>query len=65
MDLPLALHTMGMENMFGWKTKTNTLPRRMMELTGAYDGGVNVITSGLMVGTRVGTEVVAGFRTIC
>ena len=55
MDLPFALHTMGMEKMFGWKTKTNTLPRRMMEQTGAYDGGVNAITNGLIVGTRIGT----------
>lgn len=48
--------------MFGWKTKTNTLPRRMMETTGAYDGGVNVITNGLMIGTRIATSM--GWRQV-
>jgi|TARA_B110000908_G_scaffold110430_1_gene129539 hypothetical protein len=43
--------------MFGWKSKTNTLPRRMMEQTGADDGGLNAITNGLMVGTRIATTM--------
>jgi hypothetical protein len=43
--------------MFGWKTKTNTLPRRMMEQTGPYDGGINTITNGLIVGTRIATSM--------
>jgi hypothetical protein len=53
---------MGMENMFGWKTKTNTMPRRMMETTGAYDGGLNVSTTGVLAGTRVATSM--GWRAI-
>ena len=28
-----------------------------MEQTGAYDGGVNAITNGLIVGTRIGTSM--------
>ena len=52
----------GWKNMFGWKSKTNTLPRRMMEQTGAYDGGLNAITNGLMVGTRIATTM--GWRQV-
>lgn len=48
--------------MFGWKTKTNTLPRRMIEATGAYDGGLNTVTNGLIAGTRIATTM--GWRGV-
>ncbi len=48
--------------MFAWKTKTKSMPRRMMEQTGAYNGGVSTVTNGLMTGTRVGTSM--GWRQI-
>ena len=51
---------MGMENMFGWNE--NTPPRRMMETTGAYDGGLNIMTTGLTSGTRVATSM--GWRQV-
>ncbi|MDB4185761.1 Hint domain-containing protein [bacterium] len=49
-----------MENMFGWNK--NTPPRRMMETTGAYDGGLNIMTTGLTSGTRVATSM--GWRQV-
>jgi hypothetical protein len=48
--------------MFGWKTKAKTLPRRMMELTGGYGGGINTTTKGLMIGTRIATAM--GWRQV-
>lgn len=48
--------------MFGWKTKTNAMPRRMMETTGAYDGGLSAITNGLISGTRIATSM--GWRAV-
>ena len=58
----LTLHTMGMENMFGLKTKTNTMLRRMNETTGAYDGSLNIMTTGLIAGTRIATTM--GWRQV-
>ena len=48
--------------MFGWKTKNNTRPLRMMEMSGAYDGGLETATHGLMAGTRVATSM--GWRQV-
>ncbi|UWR23201.1 Hint domain-containing protein [Sulfitobacter sp. S190] len=59
--LPL-LPTMGMETMFGWKTKSQPQTRRTVELTGAYDGGLASLSHGLMVGTRVASNL--GWRAI-
>jgi hypothetical protein len=53
---------MGMEDMFAWKTKSKSMPRRMMEQTGAYNGGVSTVTNGLVTGTRVGTSI--GWRQV-
>ena len=53
---------MGMDDMFGWKTKTNAMPRRSLEATGAYDGGLTALTHGLMAGTRVASNL--GWRAI-
>mgnify|MGYP003669299203 CR=1 FL=1 len=38
--------------MFGWKNKTTGMHRRSIEMSGAYDGGLVVLTHGLMAGTR-------------
>lgn len=54
--------TMGMDDMFGWKTKTNAMPRRSLEATGAYDGGLAALTHGLMANTRVASNL--GWRAI-
>ena len=59
--LPGAL-TMGMVDMFGWKTKMNGMTHRTAETTGAYDGGLAVQTHGLMAGTKVASNL--GWRTI-
>ena len=53
---------MGMDDMFAWKTKTNELPKRSIEITGAYDGSLSVQTHGLMAGTRVASNL--GWRAI-
>jgi len=53
---------MGMDDMFGWKNKTTKLPRRSVETTGAYDGGLSALTHGLMAGTRVASNL--GWRAI-
>lgn len=58
----LALHTMGMVNMFGWKTKLNAQTLRMIETTGAYDGGLGPATHGLLAGTRIATAM--GWRAV-
>ncbi len=54
--------TMGMDDMFGWKNKTNAVPQRTAEMTGAYDGGLSVQTHGLMAGTKVASNL--GWRVI-
>lgn len=48
--------------MFGWKTQTETLPRRSFEATGAYDGGLIALTHGVIAGTRVASNL--GWRDI-
>jgi hypothetical protein len=49
--------------MFGWKNKTHAMTQRMVEQTGAYDGGVfNATTHGLLSGTRVASTL--GWRSI-
>lgn len=46
--------------MFGFKAKQ--LNRRVVEMTGAYDGGMATLTHGLMAGTRVASNL--GWRAI-
>lgn len=53
---------MGMDDMFGWKNKTTGIPRRSVEMSGAYDGGLTALTHGLMAGTRVASNL--GWRAI-
>jgi hypothetical protein len=53
---------MGMEKMFGWKTKNSARSLRMMDTTGAYDGGRVAVTRGLIATTRVATAM--GWRTV-
>ncbi len=53
---------MGMDDMFGWKTKTTGVHRRSAEMSGAYDGGLAAMTHGLMAGTRVASNL--GWRAI-
>lgn len=49
--------------MFGWKNKMNGMPQRMVEQTGAYDGGIyNVTAHGLLSGTRVASNL--GWRSV-
>lgn len=48
--------------MFGWKTKTDTLPRRTLEVTGAYNGGLAALTHGVIAGTRVASNL--GWRDV-
>ena len=54
--------TMGMDDMFGWKNKTTGMPRRTIEMSGAYDGGLAALTHGLMAGTRVASNL--GWRAV-
>lgn len=51
---------MGMDEMFGWKNKS--MNHRASETSGAYNGGVNLLTHGLMAGTRVASNL--GWRAI-
>ena len=53
---------MGMDDMFNWKTKASGMPKRSIEMTGAYDGGLNLQTHGLMAGTKVASNL--GWRAI-
>jgi hypothetical protein len=53
---------MGMDDMFDWKTKLTAPPKRSIEMTGAYDGGLGVQTQGLMAGTKVASNL--GWRAI-
>ncbi|WP_172839495.1 Hint domain-containing protein [Sulfitobacter alexandrii] len=46
--------------MFGWKTKQPN--RRATEMTGAYDGGLAMMTQGLIAGTRVASNL--GWRAV-
>lgn len=48
--------------MFGWNTKKSTRPMRMMETTGAYDGGSVPVSHGLLATTRIATAM--GWRAI-
>lgn len=48
--------------MFGLGWKTQSAPRRSVETTGAWDGGLATLTHGLMVGTRVASNL--GWRPI-
>lgn len=48
--------------MFGWNEKTNTLPRRAFEASGAYDGGLAALTHGCIAGTRVASNL--GWRDV-
>ena len=58
----LALHTMGMEKMFGWKTKNNARSMRMMDTSGAYNGGRIALTHGWIATTRIATAM--GWRAV-
>lgn len=48
--------------MFGLTFKTATRSMRMMETTGAYDGGLTALTHGLLGGTRIATAM--GWRAV-
>jgi len=48
--------------MFGMGFKMQQPTRRTVEMTGAYDGGLATLSHGLMVGTRVASNL--GWRTI-
>ena len=43
--------------MFGWKSAERRKPNRMMEISGAYDGGATGAMSGIAAGTRVATAL--------
>jgi hypothetical protein len=53
---------MGMDDMFGWKMKMTGMPKRSIEVSGAYDSGLSLQTHGLMAGTRVASNL--GWRAI-
>ena len=48
--------------MFGMGFKSKQPNRRVVEMTGAYDGGIATLSHGLMVGTRVASNL--GWRAI-
>jgi hypothetical protein len=48
--------------MFGWKSATRQKTNRMMETTGAYDGGATGVMTGVVAGTRVATTM--GWRDV-
>lgn len=48
--------------MFGWNAKTERLPRRSLEASGAYDGGLATMTHGFIAGTRVASNL--GWRDV-
>lgn len=48
--------------MFGMGAKAKHPVRRTVEMTGAYDGGVATLSHGMMVGTRVASNL--GWRAI-
>jgi len=48
--------------MFGLREKTTRPNRRVVEMTGAYDGGIASLSHGLMTGTRVASNL--GWRAI-
>lgn len=48
--------------MFGWKSATRQKTNRMIEATGAYDGGATGVMSGIVAGTRVATTM--GWRDV-
>ena len=48
--------------MLGWMSAETWGPKRMTEMTGAYDGGAVGASSGLMAGTRVATAL--GWRPV-
>jgi hypothetical protein len=48
--------------MFGTGLKTQQPSHRTVEMTGAYDGGIATLSHGLMVGTRVASNL--GWRAI-
>ena len=53
---------MGIETMFGTGYKTTQPIRPMVEMAGAYDGGIATLSHGLMAGTRVASNL--GWRAI-
>lgn len=48
--------------MFGWKATNHRKTDRMMETTGAYDGGATGVMSGIVASTRVATAM--GWREV-
>ena len=48
--------------MFGWKSAERKTPRRMMDATGAYDGGATGVMTGIVGTTRVATSM--GWREV-
>jgi hypothetical protein len=53
---------MGTETMFGMGYKANQPDHHLVEMAGAYDGGIATLSHGLMVGTRVASNL--GWRAI-
>lgn len=43
--------------MFGWTSKTTALPRRLAEVSGAYDSGMTLQSHGMMAGTKVASNL--------
>ncbi len=48
--------------MFGWKLKNSGLNFRAAEMSGAFDGGLESVTHGLMAGTRIASML--GWRGV-
>jgi hypothetical protein len=48
--------------MFGWRIKAERMNYRAAEMSGAYDGGLEAATHGLMAGTRVASMM--GWRGV-
>lgn len=48
--------------MFGWKTNNTTMNYRAVEMSGAFDGGLEAATHGLVAGTRVASMM--GWRGV-
>lgn len=43
--------------MFGWKINAKPTPQRSAETTGAYDGTTAIVEHGLMIGTKVASNL--------
>lgn len=57
-----SLVPLGWNVMFGWASKTKKMNYRAAEISGAFDGGLEAASHGLMAGTRVATMM--GWRGV-